>query len=75
MFGATFKATKEVVWLIMFLMGLEVVPLAISSIILFYKNEMVELFKETKNQQKRKHIEMKYYMFCDIVYRSDITME
>ena len=56
-------------------MGLEVVPLAISSIILFYKNEMVELFKETKNQQKRKHIEMKYYMFCDIVYRSDITME
>ena len=49
-------------------MRLEVVPLAISPMTLFYdNNKEVTQSKELRNHQKGKHIEMKYHLICKIV--------
>ena len=73
---AASKAMKEVVWLKKFLIGLEVVPLAIQPIILFCDNNgAMTQSKESRNHQKVKHIEMKYHFICEIVQKGDTVVE
>ena len=49
-------------------MRLEVVPLAISPMTLFYdNNKEVTQSKELRNHQKGKHIERKHHLICKIV--------
>lgn len=73
---AASKAMKEVVWLKKFLIGLEVVPLAIQPIILFCDNNgAMTQSKESRNHQKGKHIEMKYHFICEIVQKGDTVVE
>lgn len=50
-FIVAFEATKEIIWIRMFLMGLRVVPLATSSMILFYDNNRVMV----KSKEPRSH--------------------
>ena len=62
------EATKEMIWLRKFLMGLRVVTLVVLPIILFCDNDgMVTQSKELRNHWKRKHIKRKYYLIFEIV--------
>ena len=73
---ATFEVVKEVVWLQKFLIGLGIVPLAISPLVLFcYNSETMTYFKELRNDRKGKRIVKKYHLICEIVLRRDVAVE
>ena len=66
----TFEVAKEVVWLRKFLMGLEVVPLVVLTLVLFFNNNgVVTQSKEPKKLPESKHIKRKYHFICEIVLR------
>ena len=70
------EVLKEVVWLWKFLIGLGVIPLVISSLVLFCdNNEAVAQSIESRNHQKIKHIERKYYLKRDIALRENVVVE
>ena len=61
---ATFEAAKEAVWLRNFLMDLEVVSSAQSTITLYYDNKkVVANSKELRSHKRQKHKERKYISF------------
>ena len=63
----TLEATKEDVWLKNFLMNLEVVRSAQSTITLFYDNSRAVANSNDPMSHKRgKHIERKYYLILEI---------
>ena len=67
------KVAKEVIWLQKFLIGLRVVPLVISSLVLFFDNNKARTQpKESRNHRKGKHIEKKYHLICEIAMRGDM---
>ena len=64
---AASEAAKEAVWLKNFLMNLEVVRSAQSTITLFYDNSGVIANSNDPMSHKRgKHIERKYYLILEI---------
>ena len=72
---ATCETAKEAIWLKKFLMELEVVPVSLFPITLYYANNgTVAQSKEPRNHGKGKHIERKYHLIRDIVQRGDVTM-
>lgn len=44
-------------------------------ILFWHSNGVTKQPKEPRNHQKGKHIEMKYYMFYEIVYKGDMVVE
>ena len=66
----TSKETKEVVWLRKFLLGLRVVPLAVSPLVMFCDNSRVATqCKEPRNHGNDKHIERKNHVIREIVMK------
>ena len=67
---AASEATKEAVWLKNFLLDLEVVPLAQSTITLYCDySGAVANSKEPRSHKRGKHIEIKYHLIREIVSR------
>ena len=69
---AASKAAKEAVWLRNFLMDLEVVPSAKSSITRYYDNSgAVANSKKPRSHKRGKYIERKYYLIREIINRGN----
>ena len=72
---AACKAAKEAVWLRKFLTDLEVVPYMDQPLTLYCDNsEAVGYSKEPRSQKRGKHIEKKYHLKREIVYRGDVAV-
>ena len=72
----TSKAVKEVVWLRKFLLGLKVVPLAVSPLVMFCDNsKMVVQCREPRNHWNGKHIVRKNHLIREIVMRGDTVLK
>ena len=72
---AASKAAKEAVWLKNFLLDLEVVPSAQSSITLYCDNSgAVANAKEPRSHKRGKHIERKYHLLRKIVHMGDVNV-
>lgn len=71
-----FEAAKEAFWLRKYLIELCVVPLIMPLLILFCDNsDVMTQSKESRNNQKGKHIERKYHLICDKVMIGDVVVE
>ena len=69
---ATSELAKVVMWLRNFLMDLEVVPSAQSTITLYYDNSgAVANSKEPRSHKRGKHIKRKYHLIREIFNRGD----
>ena len=69
---AASEVAKEAVWLKNFLMNLEVVPTAQSTITLHCDNSgAVANAKKSRSHKRGKHIERKYHLIRKIVNRGD----
>ena len=69
------EAAKEAISLKNFLSDLEVVPNTDKPITLYCDNSgTVANSKEMRNHQRGKHIERKYHLIREIVYRGDVTI-
>ena len=72
---AASKVAKEAVWLRNFLLDLGVVPSVHSAIILYCDNSgAVANSKEPRTHKRGKHIERKYHLIREIVYRGDVAV-
>ena len=66
----TSKASKEVVWLRKFLLGLRVVPLVVLPLVMFCDNSKVAAqCKEPRNHGNDKHIKRKNHLIHEIVMK------
>ena len=71
-----FEAAKEAFLLRKSLIELCVVPLIMPLLILFCDNsDVMTQSKESRNNQKGKHIERKYHLICDKVMIGDVVVE
>ena len=71
---AACEAAKEAVWLLQFLIDLEVVPSANEQITIYCNNSgAVANSKEPRSHKRGKHIERKYHLLREIVQRGDVT--
>ena len=72
---AASEAAKEAVWLKNFLSDLEVVADMDKPITLYCNNSgAVANSKEPRSHKRGKHIERKYHLIREIVYRGDVTV-
>ena len=69
---AACEAAKEAVWLRQFLIDLEVVPSANKQITIYCDNSgVVANSKEPRSHKRGKHIERKYHLLKEIVYKGE----
>ena len=72
---AACEAAKEAVWLKKFITDLEVVPNMDKPIVLYCDNSgAVANCKEPRSHKRGKHIERKYHLIREIVYRGDVDV-
>ena len=72
---AACEAAKEAVWLKKFIIDLEVVPNMDKPIVLYCDNSgAVANSKEPRSHKRGKHIERKYHLIREIVYRGDVDV-
>ena len=73
---AASEASKEAVWLRNYLIELDVIPSLLREITIYCDNAgAVANSKEPKSHKATKHIERKYHIIWEIIWRGDVQIE
>ena len=70
------EAAKEAVWILKFLIGLGVIPLAAEPVPLYCDNNgAIAQAKEPMSHQRSKHVLRRFHLIREIIHRGDVKIE